>query len=434
MRRFLILVLLAMSMVSAMPALAADPDAILVELQFRNYAAEEGTTVDINGLEKLIADVDAVERRLYFVVLRSDPSGGNDLFAGRLIGEQLDGTVVVISPNEIGASSSVHDAAAVADAVDAAFDDFLERDDIGAFEAFAGRLPDSNRSATDSTGGGGGAPFLAFMLVVVGGIVFVIWRNSRRDRQIVEGRLDEAKEELKTQIDVIANEILDLSDRVTIAENEGALAYFREASDTYSEVSKAAETAVDLGALEELSDRLDRARWQLEAAEALIEDRDVPAEPEDRPAHCFFDPAHRAGVEEAEIRTAAGSKMVGVCRDCAAKLRNGETPTPRSINVGGRPIPAPRAPRSYGGGGLDWLSTFSVLLGGRDMGASYDFGRSSGLRRRSRGSAGSALGRLGSRNRSAPRSAPRATGGTRSKPTSRQASAPRVKGRARRRR
>lgn len=459
MRRFPILFLIALFLVSAIPALGADPDDILVELEFRNYAAEQGTTVDINGLEELIADVDAVERDLYFVVLRSDPAGGNDLFAGRLIDGQLAGTVVVISPNEIGASSSVFDDDAVADAIDAAFDEFLDRNDIGAFGAFSRALPESSQGETEPTAavaepgsnappssdGGGGGLFLVFMLIIVGGIVFVVWRNSRRDKQVVEGRLDEAKDEIKGQMDVIANEILDLSDRVTVADDDQALAFFREANDTYSEVSKAAETAADLGGLEALSDRLDRARWQLEAAEALIEGRDVPPEPEDRPAHCFFDPAHRAGVEEAEIRTAAGSKMVGVCRECAAKLRKGETPTPRSISVGGRPVPAPRAPRSYGGGGLDWLSTFSVLLGGRDRGASYDFGRTSGVRGGNRGSGGSVLGRLGSRNRgtapidgnrSAPRSAPRttATGGTRSTPTRRKTPAPKVKGRARRRR
>jgi hypothetical protein len=286
---------------------------------------------------------------------------------------------------------------------------------------------------------------------LLGGIGFLLWRNSRRDQEARAGQLDEAKAELKGQLDVIANEILELSDRITMAENEAATAHFRAANDTYSDVFEAADSATGLAELESLSDRLDKSRWRLEASEALLEGREVPAEPEDRPAHCFFDPSHRAGVEEAEIRTPAGSKMVGVCRICAAKLERGETPKPRSINVGGRPIPAPQAPRSYGGGGLDWLSAFSILVGGRNRGASYDLGDTRNVRSgRARSPGGSVLGRLGTRRSgtapitgrrttprsSATRSTPSKTKRTRSRTISPKprSSTPKVKGRARRRR
>ncbi len=415
------------------PALAIEPDDVVVELEFRNYAAEAGTSVDVNELEALVDRVDAPTRNLYFVLLESDPAGGNDLFAADLLALQIEGTVVVISPQEIGASSTDFDDDVLDGAINDAWDEFEALDDVGAFEAFVGALPATTGSAEPAQSSGGGGGFLIIVVVVVGGIGFLLWRNSKRERAVAEGRLDEAKAELAGQLDVIANEILDLSDRVTVAEHDAALAYFRQANDTYSEVSEAAGTATSLAGLEELSDRLDQARWQLEAAEALIEGREVPPEPEDRPAHCFFDPAHRAGVEEAEIRTPAGSKMVGVCRDCAAKLRKGETPTPRSINVGGRPVPAPRAPRSYGGGGLDWLGAFSILLGGRDRGVSYDFGRT-----RRAGGLGSALGRLGTRRTGTSPTRRRGSGSTRRSSTSRssrsRSTAPKVKGRARRRR
>jgi hypothetical protein len=435
MHRFAVLLLVLLVVLAATPAFAAEPDEILAELEFRNYAAENGTGSDINGLEDLIDDVDAAERGLYFVRLRTDPSGGNDLFAADLIGLGLFGTVVVISANEIGAASTDFDDDAVDSAIDAAFDDFADRDDLGAFKAFADDLP--------SDGGGGGGFFLAFMVIIAGLIGFMLWRNSRRAKDMAAGRVDEAKAELKGQLDVIANEILDLSDRVTVAENDEALAHYRTANDTYAEVIDASETAVSLADLEALSDRLDKARWRLEAAEALIEGRNVPVEPEDRPAHCFFDPSHRAGVEEAEIRTPAGSKVVGVCRECAGKLRKGETPRPRSINVGGRPVPAPQAPRSYGGGGLDWLSAFSILLGGRGSGVSYDFGRTRNVRRASGSGGGSVLGRLGSRRsgtapiggtRSTSRSTPKRTTTNRSTSRTSRPSAPKVKGRSRRRR
>ena len=463
MHRLVPTLLFLLVLFTALPAVAAEPEDVLSELEFRNYVAETGSSVSINDLEDLVEKTNAVERNLYFVALRSDPSGGNDLFAGRLLELQLDGTVVVISPGEIGAASLFFDDETVGVAVDRAFNAFAEGDDLGALERFADEIPGSVgdaaetvdepvSSTTGTSGGGGGGFFLIFILVVVGGIGFLLWRNSRRDKEAQTGQLDEAKAELKGQLDVIANEILELSDRIMVAENEAATAHFREANDSYSDVSEAAESAVGLAELEALSDRLDRARWRLEASEALLEGREVPAEPQDRPAHCFFDPAHRAGVEEAEIRTPAGSKMVGVCRICAAKLEKGETPTPRSINVGGRPIPAPQAPRSYGGGGLDWLSAFSILVGGRNRGASYDLGKTRNVRS-SRGSSsgGSVLGRLGNRRsgtapitgrrtttrssttRSTPSKTPKPTR-SRSTTSRTRSSAPKVKGRARRRR
>ncbi|MDH5372206.1 MAG: hypothetical protein OEX97_04615 [Acidimicrobiia bacterium] len=467
MRRFFVLLVVAFVVLSALPAVAMEPEDVVAELDFRNYAAETGTSIDINALEDLIEETEAAERGLFFVVLRSDPAGGNDLFAARLIDLQLRGTVVVISRNEIGAASTAFDDEALVDAVDAAFAHFEDGDDIGALEAFADALPGGaqlpaattpavNEPAPSaqpaSSGGGGGGFVLIFILAIVGLIGFAIWRGSRKSKEAAEGRLNEAKGELSGQLSVIANEILELSDRVTFADNEKASEQFREANETYTEVSQAAEAATTLAALEAFSDRLDRARWQLESAEAMIEGRAVPAEPEDRPAHCFFDPAHRAGVEEAEIKTAAGSQTVGVCRDCASKLRSGETPTPRSINVGGRPIPAPQAPRSHGGGGFDWLGAFSILLGGRGGdGVSYDLGSTRGVQQGAGSSRGSVLGRLGSRSsdtapinqpRSSSRSnPPRRTTPTppsrttrRTTPTSPPEPKPEIKGRARRRR
>ncbi len=51
------------------------------------------------------------------------------------------------------------------------------------------------------------------------------------------------------------------------------------------------------------------------------------------------------------------------------------------IEVGGRDVPAAQAPKSYGGGGLDWLDLFAVIVGGMGAGRSFDWG--------SRGTSGS---------------------------------------------
>jgi len=72
------------------------------------------------------------------------------------------------------------------------------------------------------------------------------------------------------------------------------------------------------------------------------------------------------------LRTGAGDREVKVCPEDAERLRRGRQPQPRQINVGGRPVPAPMAPKSYGGGGFGMMDVFEVILGG--MAASGGFG------------------------------------------------------------
>ena len=163
----------------------------------------------------------------------------------------------------------------------------------------------------------------------------------------------------------MANTILEISDKVSLSASREDNQYLEQASKTFTEASEGYEAATDLAKLEEISDRLDEARWQLDAAAALADGKPAPARPAKEERHaCFFDPTHGGPFEEAEVRTAAGTKTVQVCAADAEKLRRGEQPNPRMIEVGGRQVPAPSAPRSYGGGGFSWLDVFAVIVGG----------------------------------------------------------------------
>jgi hypothetical protein len=174
----------------------------------------------------------------------------------------------------------------------------------------------------------------------------------------------------------MANVILDITDAVKVSDTREDNTYLEQASATYTEVSELYEGATDLVALEGLSDRLDEARWQLDAAEALTAGREVPDKPKPEERHaCFFDPTHPGPFEDADIRTAAGDRTVKVCVSDAERLRRGRNPEPRMIEVGGRRVPAPSAPRSHGGGGIDLGGIFSVLVGGAaGAGRSFDWG------------------------------------------------------------
>ena len=166
--------------------------------------------------------------------------------------------------------------------------------------------------------------------------------------------------------------ILEETDAIRVSEHEDAGEHLQAASKTYADALDLYEKATTLPQLETISDSLDRARWQLQAAVALRDGDEVPPEPVEERATCFFDPAHRPATESAILKTSAGEREVKVCPEDAERLRGGQQPQPRQINVGGRPIPAPMAPKSYGGGGFGMMDAFQVILGG--MAASGGFG------------------------------------------------------------
>jgi hypothetical protein len=397
-------------LVPIVAAAAVDPAEITDQLLLRHYYLDEGVEASIDEMEQLVA----THTDVHFVALASELAAGADSLAADLLAAIENGTVIVITPTEAGAASSEHDDASLASALDAASEG-AAGSDVEYFEAFAGALPEAPPPPTPVEPARG---FPVVVVVVVVGLIAVIgvgvWRGNRRRSEAQAAQLEEARTEIRNQMDVVANRILEMGDDPRVADNAEAMSHFRLGSETFQNAESRLAAATTLAQFEDLSDDLDRARWELETAAALATGRPLPAPPQtEKPPACFFDPTHGAGTEEAELKTAAGSQKVWVCAADAEKLRRGEAPVPRTIPMGPGQVPAPQAPRSHGGMGLDWLDIFSVIVGGMGSGVPYDWGgsrpRTSGPRFRlpsRRGSAGTS---------SAPRS-----------------SAPRPRGRARR--
>jgi type II secretory pathway pseudopilin PulG len=411
MRRFLVATLLV-----PLAAAAADGSAnvteIVDQLLLRHYYLEEGVEASIDDMEQLVAN----HTDVYFVALASEIAAGADSLAADLLTAVETGTVIVVTPTEAGAASSEHDDASLASALQAASEQSGESD-VEYFEVFAEALPDvAPPPPVDPNEPSGGFPVVVVVVVVgvLALIVLTVWRGNRRRSENAAAQLEAARTEIRQQMDVIANRILEMGDDPRVADHAEALTYFRQGSETFQNAESRLVAATNLAQFEDLSDDLDRARWELETAAALAAGRPLPAPPEtEKPPACFFDPTHGAGTEEAELKTAAGSQRVWVCAADAEKLRRGEAPAPRTIPMGPGHVPAPQAPRSHGGMGLDWLDVFSVIVGGMGNGVPYDWG---GSRPRTQGPRIRLPSRGGSaRQSSAPRS-----------------SAPRPKGRARR--
>lgn len=389
MRRILLLpvgVLVALVLVVLTPGGAtAQPtfEEIADALERDGLYVEAGADADARELADTLAGIDDV----VVVVLAEDESPGAEALAEALRDVTgLDASVLIVTPSEVAVSSagSRYSDAELDTALDAALDAFDSgASTTGAVVAFAeslGLSPPVSTAPTpapagsagsagggsgDSGGGGGAGGFLIFLLVVVGLIGGLIWWSKRRADRVDTAEVERAKAEIRAQLDQVAHDIVEHEHTIDLSDNEQAVEHYRDASATYKRVAEEVEQTENLHDLAEMNDDVDTARWQLEAALAIAEGRPVPPEPQpDKPAACFFDPTHRPGTEECTIKTSAGDKEVVVCERCADKLEKGERPEPRMIDVGGKRVPAAKAPKSHGGLGMGGLSIFEVILGG----------------------------------------------------------------------
>jgi len=345
----------------AVPALAQDVDVISRALLDDGFYVESGYSID-----GLAAAMDTAGADAPFLVALDRNIGGPSTLADELVAQIGFGTVIVLTPDSIGGASFDFDTAEVDGRLDRVVEALGPDDDlVAAVEVFAG-----------GPGGiSGGMVLVGLGVVGAGGLAVASVRRRRRLEAAAQSRLAEARTELSRQVDLVANDIVDLNSQVELAENTTATEFYRNASATYALVEEAVPKAGSLDELERLSDQLGEARWELDAAEATLNGDVTPERPTDRAMACFFDPTHRAGIDDVEIEAAAGSQTVGVCRDCARRLRSEDPPQPGSIMVDGRAIPAPQAPRHSGGGGFDWMDIFSVVVDGSRIPYSVGGGR-----------------------------------------------------------
>ena len=387
-RTITMLTLTAVLLALAAPALAQNPADVAAEVRDRGYYIEPGLSADAGRISDAISEAGNRGVRLFVVLLDDDPGGGSTTFADAVLDRIGDGTVLVLSAESEGMASFDFGEAQREAALDAGFAASAAGGDAAYVEAVVASLTgapvdsggsNGNAVPAESSSGGGSKTGLIVMLVIIGGLILlVVWAIRRSKTSAERGRqnaIAEARKEIKAQLDAMANTILDITDEVMLSDSKKDNEYLQAAGSVYTEAAEAWEAADDLNRLEALSDQIDEARWQLDAAAAIAQDKPVPSKPKKEERHaCFFDPTHRAPFEEAEIHTGAGNKKVWVCAADAAKLRRGEQPDPRLIEVGGRRIPAPSAPKSHGGGGFDWLDVFSVIVGGMGTARSYDWG------------------------------------------------------------
>jgi hypothetical protein len=259
-------------LLSTVAATAATPSQIAQELDLRGYYLDPGAEGSINELEQFAAANSSPP--VYIVSLAADPINGADGLADELrLTVDTQGTVLVISPGEIGASSDVHGTSAVNSAVDAALDG-LDESFLSGINAFAEALGEPD---TSSGGGSGWIIFLLIAVVVIAGLVFFAKRGKKKQ----EGN---TRQSLENELAELSNEVLGLSETVSLANNDKATEHFRAGSAAFVELGKRLAAATTAPEFVDIDFELDVAAWHMDAAEALINGTAIPTKPTVTPA------------------------------------------------------------------------------------------------------------------------------------------------------
>jgi hypothetical protein len=303
MRRALILSLSALFAIflTAASALAADVADVADALANDGFYVERGASISEDQAGDLVGAMRDAGEGFSLVVLSSEPAAGATTFADNVQASLGRGIVLVIAPESLGfaGEGDVFDEAELNRALDAAADVNGSDFDLAAvFVAEISGLPvgspaepvpapttvvtQTTQTPQPSNEGGGNG--LLWFVVIAGGVVGLLWWMARRaqakKQAVDEDRLSQARLLIQEQLNDIANDVLAIEDEVRVADNARASRFYEQATETYNEASEALPKTDTAQGLVDLSNQLDVAIWQLDSAEAILDDKPLPERPE----------------------------------------------------------------------------------------------------------------------------------------------------------
>ncbi|MCP3973328.1 MAG: hypothetical protein GY720_02410, partial [bacterium] len=296
-------VLCALFVVAA-PAIAVEADEVAAAAANDGFYVERGASISEQQAGDLVARLRDAGEGFVLVVLSNEPAAGATTFADNVQFAMGRGIVLVIAPESLGYTGvgDVFDEADLENALEAAASNGGSDYDLAA--AFVSELtgtpvvtpatpvpvpttvaapaPTTQQPATSS--GGGGSGFLWFILIVGGGL-FLWWMFRRakarsKPQPADDGNLAKARHVIQEQLNDVANDILAMEDEVRVADNDRADRFYQQASRAYNDVSEVLPETKTAQGLLDLSNKLDAAIWQLDSAEAILDNNPLPERPE----------------------------------------------------------------------------------------------------------------------------------------------------------
>ncbi|MEN8238449.1 MAG: DUF6676 family protein [Actinomycetota bacterium] len=272
---------IAIALTSVVFLVAATPADVAPDLSAQGYYIETGADASESSVSAAVADARADGGRLFIVILASEPNGGSTVFAENALDEVGGtGTVFTVAPATVGWASDGD--IYTREQLDAAADASLDGgSDTEVVTIFVGELTGSPVGGSSGSESGGGLPWgWIILLLIVGGIGFLIWRSKRKATHARSEALDEIRGEVQKRLDDVANDIIDLEAEVGLSDDSTARQHYEDATIAYGRVSEEFARTTDAGGLMDLAYELDLAIWHLDSAEALLDGETPPPKPE----------------------------------------------------------------------------------------------------------------------------------------------------------
>jgi len=300
-RSSLVVVVVAMTVLAATPAFAAEPADVASGIRDDGVYVESGSDLSESEAGELVATVRNQGERFSIVVLTQAPVGGAVAFGDAVVDRLGDpGLIFVLTPDDVAVVGvgEIYDL----DEIDAALDVAADRggsdgDYVSNFvseltgvavvaptpDPITTTVPEPGATSTPAgSSSGGGSGFLWFILIVGGLGLFIFWmlRRSRRQQGLsTENELAAARAEIQLQIDAVANDILDMEDEVRMADNDRVDTLYNAAGETFRDASEALAEADTPKEFLDITNDLETAIWQLDSAEALLDGKAPPPQP-----------------------------------------------------------------------------------------------------------------------------------------------------------
>ncbi|MEU0144969.1 hypothetical protein ABZ119_03250 [Streptomyces sp. NPDC006288] len=243
-----------------------------------------------------------------------------------------------------------------------------------ALEQAKGSAPDSWSGGTAGDGSTSGMPVAG--LIVLGGVVavggataFTVVRRNRRRREEEE---QAALDKLRVVVDEDITAYGEALDRLDFHPAEPGAddpmrADYERALDSYEDAKSRMGSARHPSDVRGVTQALEDGRFSLAVLEARRKHRELP----DRRPPCFFDPRHGPSVADVRWTPSGGAaREVPVCGADEVRLREGEDPMSRTVDVGdgsrrpyweAGPAYGPWAGGYFGGGLLPGLLVGTML-------------------------------------------------------------------------
>lgn len=265
---------------------AATPGDVTTELREQGFYLEEGSSATTAVVGDAVAEGGFDGGQLYVVVLSEEPASGAPFFAEAVLDDLGTGTVLTVAPETVGFASDndkwTQDE--LNSAVDASLSGGSDDQVVALFiESLTGSNIDPGVTpGTPSSGGGSG--FIWFLVIGGGLVLLFLYLRRNTSRISASGRMNpqiaQFQAAAQAKLADIANDILEMEDEVGLSDNVEVKRHYQEASATYADLVDKVGHISSSNDLVEIIYRLDVAIWELDAAEALLDNKTVPEKPE----------------------------------------------------------------------------------------------------------------------------------------------------------